>query len=462
MKLYVKEIILATDGVIIKGNLNSEIYSISTDSRRLKGKDLFIPLIGKNYDGHIFISDALNKGAIGFIFSNDIDFRLIESAEIVIKVKDTLKALQDIASYYREKAKFKVIAITGSSGKTSTKYFIVDLFKDLIPLNFSKENYNNEIGVPLTILDTPEDIRLLVLELAMRGLGEIRILSRISKPDFALITNIGTAHIGLLGSKDNIAKAKSEIFDYLNPNGWAVLNGDDYYCRKIFKSLGDRYSKLTFGFKNHNDVKGNINYEKDKAYMNILLPDGKKIDLILPLFPLEIYQNLLGGISLLWLNFPKLSMEWFNEKINISFPKQRLNIKKGKNNSLIIDDTYNANPNSMKVAIDFLKIIKGNRKIALLGDMLELGEFSLDLHKKVIDYAIRKKIDIIFLFGDEMKKAFLSLNDRYKNYPIIFEDNLENMKKKLLNEIKEKDVILVKGSRGMCMERFIKDIEDET
>lgn len=463
MRLKLREILKAIDGELIKGNLETDIYSISTDSRKIKEGDLFIPIIGEKYDGHDFISDVLNKGAKGIIFSKEINLNILRNNNFAIRVKDTLKALQDLASYYRDKKEFKVIAITGSSGKTSTKYFTVSLFKDLIPLHFSKENFNNEIGVPLTILEAEEEIKLLVLELAMRGLGEIRLLSKISKPDFALITSIGTAHIGRLGSQENIARAKAEIFEYLKPKGWAVLNGDNLWCNKIYNSLSSEILKIKFGFQEENDVKGKIYYLEDNAKIEVSFPDGKNLKLFMSFYPLEIYQNLLGSLSLLWLNFPDFSEEIITEKIQfINLPYQRLNTKRGKKGILIIDDTYNANPDSMKVAISFLKNLnKGKRKIALLGDMLELGNYSFDFHKEVIEFCIKSEIDMLFLFGEEMEKAFLRIKDSYPKYPLFYEKDFNSLLKIILEEIKEGDLLLVKGSRGMQMERFVRELEVE-
>ncbi|MGB9857695.1 MAG: UDP-N-acetylmuramoyl-tripeptide--D-alanyl-D-alanine ligase [Dictyoglomaceae bacterium] len=461
MKLKLKEILEAIDGELIKGSEEIEIYSISTDSRKIKEGDLFIPLIGEKYDGHDFIFDALNKGAKGIIFSKEVDLNILKNNNFAIKVKDTLKALQDLASYYRDKKEFKVIAITGSSGKTSTKYFTVNLFKDLLPLHFSKENFNNEIGVPLTILEAGEEAKLLILELAMRGLGEIRLLSKISKPDFGLITNIGTAHIGRLGSQENIAKAKAEIFEYLKPKGWAILNGDNLWCNRIYNSLSPEISKIRFGFEEINDVKGKIDYLENKVKIEVSFPDGKKLEFFMPFYPLEIYQNLLGSLSLLWLNFPDFSEDIIENKLNsISLPHQRLDIKKGKKGILIIDDTYNANPDSMKVAINFLKNLnKGKRKIALLGDMLELGDYSFDFHKEIIEFSIKSGINMLFLFGEEMEKVFSRIKDLYPKYPLFHEKDFNSLLKIILEEIKDGDLLLVKGSRGMQMERFVKELE---
>lgn len=463
MKLKLREILEVVHGELIKGDLEIEISSISTDSRRIKEGDLFIPLKGERYDGHDFIHSAIKNGAGGILFSKDIDLSILKENNFAIKVRDTLSALHDLASYYREKRKFKVIGITGSSGKTSTKYFTVELFKGLIPLHFSKENFNNEIGVPLSILEADESSELLILELAMRGLGEIRELSKIAKPNYALITNIGVAHIGRLGSQENISKAKAEIFEHLKPDGWSILNGDDFWCNRIYRSLPSRIQKIRFGFQDGNDVKGRIEHMGDKTKIEVLFPDGKKIKFNVPSYPLEIYQNLLGSLSLLFLIFPKISEDFIEERVNnLSFPSQRLSIKKGKMGTFIVDDTYNANPDSMRLAINFLKYLgKGKRKIAILGDMLELGAYSFEFHKKVVEFGIKSGLDMIFIFGEEMGRIYPILKAFYPNYPLYYSKDFELLLKLILEKIKEQDLILIKGSRGMQMERFVRELEVE-
>ncbi|MCX7846070.1 MAG: UDP-N-acetylmuramoyl-tripeptide--D-alanyl-D-alanine ligase [Dictyoglomaceae bacterium] len=461
MKLKLREVLEAVNGELVKGNLDVEILSISTDSRRIKEGDLFIPLLGEKYDGHDFIYLAIKKGARGIFFSKEIDLDILKDNNFAIKVKDTLKALQDLASYYREKKRFKVIGITGSSGKTSTKYFTVDIFKGLIPLHFSKENFNNEIGVPLSILEADEKSKLLILELAMRGLGEIRILSKIAKPDYALITNIGTAHIGRLGSQENIAKAKAEIFEYLKPDGWAILNGDDFWCNKIYHSLPSSIQKIRYGFQEENDVKGKVNYLENMARIEVSFLNEKRISFDISPYPLEIYQNLLGSLTLLFLIFPNFSEEFIEEKINnLSLPYQRLNIKKGRMGIFIIDDTYNANPDSMIVAINFLKLLnKGERKIAILGDMLELGDYSFEFHKKIVEFGIKSGLDMIFIFGEEMGKVYPFLKSLYPKYPLFYSEDFDLLLEIILEKINTQDLILVKGSRGMQMERFVEKLE---
>ncbi|PMQ01587.1 MAG: UDP-N-acetylmuramoyl-tripeptide--D-alanyl-D-alanine ligase [Dictyoglomus sp. NZ13-RE01] len=459
MKLRVKEILEAINGKLIKGDLGYEVSSVSTDSRKYKENSLFIPIKGEKYDGHDFIDDALRNGAVGFIFSRNINESAFQKCKFAIEVEDTLSSLWKLAEYYRNRENFKVIGITGSSGKTTTKYFTYSIFKEFASVNYSKENFNNEIGVPLTILDTENSYDYLILELAMRGLGQIKLLSKIARPDFAVITNIGTAHIGILGSQENIAKAKAEIFEYLNPKGWALLNGDNEWCVRIYDSLN--YNKLRFGFDKENDIVGEVEYYENNAKLGIKFPDGKKIKLTVPIYPQEIYHNLIASLTLFWLNFPN-KIEEIGEKVELKFPPMRLSILKGVKNSVIINDTYNANPDSVLVALNFLKAYShGKRKIAVLGDMLELGDYSLELHRQIILKAL-ERTDLLFLYGEEMEKALASLKEKLESDRKIYcEKDFQALLEMILNEIRENDLILVKGSRGMKMENFVKYLEEK-
>lgn len=453
LNLRVKDLVEATGGFLLKGEVNREVQSINTDSRKIRPGDFFVALKGEKFDGHDFIKEAIKKGAEGVILSKNLE---IQDDVIIIKVNDTLKALQDIASYYRKKLNAKVIGITGSSGKTTTKTLIGQLLSLKGKVYMSRENFNNEIGVPLSILDANRDIQFLILEMAMRNKGEIRLLSKISEPDIGVITNIGWAHIGRLGSKEAIMEAKSEIFDHINPTGIGILNADDSFSLKIYERLS--INKYTFGFSEKSDIKGSILEKDNNNYtLRISFPDKQEIKLKLPIYPLNIYRDLLAGIAVFWVLFPKEVKDI--DLSNLTLPKQRLDVKITKNGFIIIDDTYNANPDSMKTAIEYLDIFEtSGRKIVLLGDMLELGVHSLEGHKDVILELKEKNFDFVILYGEEMKKAFEKVEGLIAQN--FFCTNDFNEIKGLLKEIlKPSDVILVKGSRAMHMEDFVKYLE---
>jgi len=462
VNLTVEEILRATKGSLIKGNLKDIVNSISIDSRTIKTEDLFIPLKGEKFDGHDFIYEAIRKGAKGFIFSRNLE--IPEEEVIVIKVKDTLIALQDLANYYRKKIKAKVIGVTGSSGKTTTKNLIGELLSKIGKINISRENYNNEIGVPLTILETEKDTNFLVLEMAMRGKGQIRELSKIAEPDVGVITNIGWAHIGILGSKEAIMEAKAEIFDYISDHGYALLNRDDELSMQIFEKL--KLNKYTYGFNEESNIKGKIlDKLDDKVRMSINFLDKNEIDILLPLYPINIYRNVLSAFGVLWIFTSQSKNNFSFDNLDLSLPKQRLTPKITYKGIKAIDDTYNANPDSVKTAIEYLDMLPSSgKKILLLGDMLELGEYSIPAHKEVIKYAIDKDFCYLLFYGEEFIKAIDDMKSELKDiigYKIFYTKDEKEIKNFLRQILKPNDIILIKGSRAMKMERFINFIEEE-
>ncbi|ACI19321.1 UDP-N-acetylmuramoyl-tripeptide--D-alanyl-D-alanine ligase [Dictyoglomus thermophilum] len=456
LNLTVEDILKATKGILIKGNFKDKVDSISTDSRNIKKDDVFIALKGEKFDGHEFVKDAILKGAKGVIVSRDVN---LEDKAFIIKVQDTLKALQDIANYYLKTLNAKVIGITGSSGKTTTKNLVGRLLKLIGKVYVSKENFNNEIGVPLSILEAEKDVDFLVLEMAMRGKGEISLLSKIAEPDIGVITNIGWAHIGRLGSREAIMEAKAEIFDYIKEDGIAILNRDDSFSMKIYERL--HIKKYTFGFEEGSDLRGLILDKGKESYtLGLYFPDGKRLTLSLPVYPLNIYRNLLSALLVLWSISPE-SIYRVKEDFDFTLPKQRLDVKRNKDGLVIIDDTYNANPDSMKTAIEYLELLDvPGRKVALLGDMLELGNYSIEGHKEVIEEVLKRNIDVIVLYGQEMKKA-LDEFEKIDWSKVHWSDNPEEIKSILRRSLQPKDTVLIKGSRAMRMEDFVKFLEDE-
>lgn len=458
MNLTVKEVLLATKGNLIKGNIDETINSISIDSRTIHKNDFFIPIRGERFDGHKFIDEAVENGAVGVILSK-VD-HTPKKEIVIIKVEDTLSALQSIASYYRKKLQSLVIGITGSSGKTITKNFTFNILKNIGKTYMSKESYNNEIGVPLTIVGADEDTDFLILEMAMRNKGDLSLLSKIAEPEIGLITNIGWAHIGRLGSREAIMEAKSEIFEYMKEDGYALLNGDDEYSLRIYDLLPKKFNKLSFGFGENNHIQG-VFLEKTNKEVTLLIkfPNQKEITLRIPLLPKNIYRNLLGALGIAWVIEPEY-IESIDRTFNFYFPKQRLNVKETKNGIIVIDDTYNANPDSVKTAIEFLEIYPSyGRKFILLGDMLELGDYSLQAHEEVIKEALEKKFDLIFLFGEEIGKAYENIGESQKEEKVIYAKERKEIEEILKKVLQPKDVILIKGSRGMKMEAFVEFLE---
>ena len=451
--IFIEELIKAVNGVI-NNNIDTKdifIKNVSTDTRNIKPGDLFIPIIGENFDGHNFINDAFEKGAVACLSQENID-----ANNIVINVKDTKKALKDFATYYRSLFNIPVVALTGSSGKTTTKDMLASCLSIKYKTLKTEGNFNNEIGLPLTIFNIEEDTEVVVLEMGMNHFGEIRNLSEIAKPDIALITNIGVSHIENLGSREGILRAKYEIFDYLKENGIKVLNGDDdMLCtlkeennklKTYFYSINKKLDAYATNIKENgiNGISATINYF-NKSFNVLLSLPGKHM--ISNALAVTLVCESLG----LKEDEIKKGLETFKPS------KMRMDIIK-TDKYTIINDVYNANPNSMKASLDVLATLEG-RKVAILGDMFELGNYSNDMHYEIGKYAVEKDIDELIFIGDYSYYMLQGAKDNIKNNSSInyfkTQDEFINNVDKLL---KIGDIILVKASRGMKLENTVDKI----
>jgi len=465
----VKELIETTSGRIIQGNQNSIINSISIDSRTLVPGDLFFAIIGPHFDGHNFINEAFNKGAMGAVVCKNIGSLLktkeIDKNKIILEVKDTLLALQDWSKYYKNKFKTFNVCITGSNGKTTTKEIIAHILSQKFPLLKTSGNYNNEIGIPLTLLQLNDLHKILVVEMGMRGLGEIKILTNFVPPDLAVITNIGEAHIGLLGSKDNIFRAKSELLQSLNQNGIAILNGDDPYFLKMLEIVNGK-KIITFGIENKSDIMaGNIRMIDDI---------GMKFTLkIKDVENREIFSPLLGRYNIY--NALAASAVAFALKVELNLIERRLatfksldmhmHLNNFYNGIKILNDSYNASPLSVKQALETLvEVAQSHRKIAILGDMLELGEKTDFYHREIGKEVVKLSIDTLITVGEGGKIIAQSSKDERMAKEQIFsfkKNEKKYLAKKLLNLIKPGDFVLLKGSREIQMEDILEFWQEE-
>lgn len=432
--MKVKEILAATNGKLLQGDINADIRSFNQDTRKIQPGDMYIPLVGEVFDGHTFIETAFQNGAGSIITAKEGDY---PSDKIVILVDDTLKALQDMAHYHRMHRNVKVVAITGSVGKTSTKDMIASVIETKYKTLKTLGNYNNQIGLPLTILRL-QDEEVMVLEMGMNNLGEIHELSLIAEPDIAVITNVGTAHIGNLGSRDNILKAKLEIIDGLKEDGKLIINNDndklhDYALHHEVITFGMEQPSLyqaadivsiphlsTFKWRNRL-VTVNVpgSHFVSNALAAIAVGDQLKIE----------PEAMIKGIE------------------SFELTKKRMDFYSLSQNMTLIDGTYNANLDSMMSSIDVLSKYK-ERKVAILADMLELGEFSEDLHRQVGSTLAKKKIDLLICIGKEAKFIEDSAQRNGIKETYHFKDN-EAAIRQLDTLLKPDDIVLVKGSQGM-------------
>lgn len=443
MKVY--EIVEATQGILVSGNKDDEINFFSQDSRQMKNGGMYIPLKGERFDGHNFIESAFQTGAQAIISEKDVKYE----DKIVIKVKDTYQALKDMASYLRNHRPVKVVGVTGSVGKTSTRDMVYSVVKQKYKTLKTEGNYNNEIGLPLTILRY-HDEEVLVLEMGMNHLQEMSRLSMIARPDIACITNVGTAHIGELGSRENILKAKLEITDGMKEGSTLIINQDNDMLQTV--ELPHLNVVRVGKGKEASIQASHIVLEETKSSFEVEY-QGKKEIIEVPVQGEHNISNALIAIAVgIALN---ISLEDIKKGIQeFKLTKNRMDILE-KNHKTVIDGTYNASVDSMKSSIDVLANYK-KRKVAILADMLELGDYSQQLHEEVGSYVASKGIDILVCVGKEAKYIYQKARESMKDV-YYFESNQEVIDR--LDELlKEDDVILVKGSHSMNLKEVVEKI----
>lgn len=443
MKVY--EIVEATQGILVSGNKDDEINFFSQDSRQMTNGGMYIPLKGERFDGHNFIESAFQTGAQAIISEKDVNYE----DKIVIKVKDTYQALKDMASYLRNHRPVKVVGVTGSVGKTSTRDMVYSVVKQKYKTLKTEGNYNNEIGLPLTILRY-HDEEVLVLEMGMNHLQEMSRLSMIARPDIACITNVGTAHIGELGSRENILKAKLEITDGMKEGSTLIINQDNDMLQTV--ELPHLNVVRVGKGKEASIQASHIVLEETKSSFEVEY-QGKKEIIEVPVQGEHNISNALIAIAVgIELN---ISLEDIKKGIQeFKLTKNRMDILE-KNHKTVIDGTYNASVDSMKSSIDVLANYK-KRKVAILADMLELGDYSQQLHEEVGSYVASKGIDILVCVGKEAKYIYQKARESMKDV-YYFESNQEVIAR--LDELlKEDDVILVKGSHSMNLKEVVEKI----
>ncbi len=458
MKLKGSEIIEACGGKLLQGNPEQEISGFAIDSRQVRPGDLFIPFEGEHTDGHLFIARASASGAVAAFHelakSPDPE---IPPGFLLIGIKDSLTALQKLAAVYRERFDLPVIGITGSSGKTTTKDFTAGTLSAKYNVLKTTGNLNNEIGLPLTILKLEENHQVAVLEMGMSASGEITTLCEIAKPTIGVITNIGEAHIELLGSIEAIAKAKGELLDYLGSGGVAVLNGDDPRLLEIRKRYpGKAYY---YGF-NQGDIKGlKLSLRGEKSFFRVRFPDKSEGWFESPLPGRESVGNALAALTvgyILELTLPQMAEGLRSSETTAG----RLQILHNQKGTGIIDDTYNANPDSVRAALRVLVDLGGTKTVAVLGDMLELGPIAREAHLAVGRFAAECGIGCLVTVG-EMARA-IAEGAAGGGIPVYdCSDHGQALAKLGSLPLDENWYVLVKGSRGMQMEKIVQSLIEE-
>jgi UDP-N-acetylmuramoyl-tripeptide--D-alanyl-D-alanine ligase len=457
LPLKIAEVIKATNGKLIYGDDEILVSGISSDSRTIKEGELFIPIIGERFDGHDFISEAFKKGASACITNKTIKGT---KEKVIVLVNDTTKALGDLAQYYRMKFKIPLVAITGSVGKTTTKDMAASVLGQKLNCLKTQGNFNNEIGLPFTLLNLDNFHEAAVIELGMRGFGEIKRLSMIAQPDIALITNIGISHMERLGSKQNILKAKLEILEGLNEKGILVLNGDDSLLRAL-DGLTE-YDIRFYGIMDKADYNAyDIKSQGERGTVFNTVIEGYEYQVYVPLPGMHNIYNALAAIAVgIELNIPPEAV--INGIAEAKASELRLNIME-IGDIKVINDAYNACPDSMKASLDILSEAEGkNKKIAVLGDMLELGENEKNEHVEIGRYAAGKNIDLIVTVGQiALHIARGAVEAGFEKSLVYTFENTDGALLFLYENIEKNDVILIKGSRYMKMEYIIEKLKEK-
>ncbi|MDH5659970.1 MAG: UDP-N-acetylmuramoyl-tripeptide--D-alanyl-D-alanine ligase [Gammaproteobacteria bacterium] len=419
---------------------NIKVDGISTDTRTIKGGELFLALKGPNFDGHKFVKQAIDKGAVACVVEEEVD------AEHIVIVNDTHEALGLLAKAWREKFNKPVFAITGSNGKTTVKEMIASIVSQKQLVMATHGNLNNDIGVPLTLFRLNESFDAAVIEMGANHSGEIKYLTNLTLPDVAVITNIGSAHLEGFGSLENTAKAKSEIFQGLSKSGIAIINADDQFS-EMMKKAASQHKIISFGLENKADVMSQWESTTTGNMLKVTTPVGDcKIEL--KLLGRHNVMNALAAIAAAIA--AKISLEQIVKGLEDLKPVNgRLQIKRGIKNSRIIDDTYNANPTSLHAALNVLHEFSGKRFLAL-GDMGELGDNANELHVEAGASAKEAGVDSLYSFGKLAAKAAKEFGRNGFCY-----DKHEDMIDALRNELSQDVTLLVKGSRSMHMENVV-------
>lgn len=451
MKMQLAEIAKALN-TECEGPAATVITSVSFDSRKIKKGGLFVPLVGQR-DGHDFVASAINNGASATLWKKGHPNKPKQIP--VLEVADPLTAMQELARYYLNKVNPTVIGITGSNGKTTTKDMVAAVLAKRFNVHKTQANFNNAIGVPYTILQMKPNTEILVLEMGMDRPGQLHHLSQLTHPDVTVITMIGEAHIEFFGTRDKIADAKMEITDFLREDGEFIYNGDEPLLAARAQKITQ--SKATFGFADNDTVycTGFKSY-KHHATFTINNSDQK---FSIPMIGKHNVSNAMAAICV-GHHFGESNEEIARALSSFTPTANRMEWEKGDVGEDIMSDVYNSNPTAVRAVITSfgqIQMPNGGRRIAVLGDMLELGKQSAALHAGLADCLDPQVINEVYLVGPEMKHLAAALQGKYAAadlhyYPTAHLDHLIN---DLRNDIKPNDIVVLKGSHGMHLEKVV-------
>ncbi len=451
-KVPVSEIVSAVNGILLSGSGDMMVDSVSTNSKELKKGALFVPIKGDKFNGHDFIESAFEAGAVATLTA---EHDAINSNRAYIKVSDTKVALQRLAAYYRSKFDVPIVGITGSVGKTSTKEMIASVLSSKFKVHKTSGNLNGQLGLPLTILGLESQHEVAVVEMGISEFDEMDVLSQIAQPSHAVMTNIGVTHIENLHSRENIFKEKFKITKYLGEKDYLFINGDDEILCKMQGSAN--FNVVSVGILNDcMFMARNISCENETTSFE-LLHNGISQTFRIPTIGEHNVYNALVAIAI------GLSMGMAANEIQDGLSSfKNINMRQNIHHLgdvTLIDDTYNANPDSMKSALKVLaKIPATGKRIAVLADMLELGELSEELHREVGGVAAKLGVDVIVTVGEFAKFIADEAKNLKRDICIHSFDANKDACACLEQLICPGDCILVKGSRGMHMEEVVQNV----
>lgn len=440
---------------------STTIQGVTTDSRKVSAGQLFIPLVGDNFDGHQFVEQAFQDGAVAALWQADKEIpRSLVSACLIV-VDDTLHALQQLAAHYRQQLDLKVVGITGSNGKTTTKDLVASLLAGQYRVHKTAGNFNNHIGLPLTVLQLDDTVEIVVLEMGMSGFGEIDLLTRIAQPDLVMITNIGDAHLLQLGSREGIAKAKLEIVNGLRPGGIVLINGDEPLLHAGIQKLpyNHTFKIHTFGIGATNEwTADDVQLSAISSTFQCKCPqqsfDLSGLQLATP--GMHNVSNALAAIACA--HYFGVSPQIIAAQLtSATMTGMRIEPVRAANGALILSDAYNANPTAVRAAIDLIAELNSYRlKWLVLADMLELGPEELAMHAEIGSYVTPAKVDRLLTFGERSRHtATAALAQGFAPEAVHHFETKQQLSTWLLTHFSPDDLVLVKGSRGMKMEEVV-------
>ncbi|MFD1472632.1 UDP-N-acetylmuramoyl-tripeptide--D-alanyl-D-alanine ligase [Companilactobacillus mishanensis] len=430
-----------------------QITGVCFDSREAKDGDLFFPLQGER-DGHEFINSAIENGAAASVWQNDHG---IPNKKIpYVAVDDVMKAFDTLAKYYLAKVNPKVVAVTGSNGKTTTKDMIASILAVSNNVAKTPQNFNNEIGVPFTILNMPINTEVLVVEMGMDRPGQIDHLSDLANPDVSVITMIGEAHIEFFGTRDKIADAKMEITHHLQEDGLFIYDGDEPLLNERVENVQQRSE--TFGRNDNNTIFATeVKSDKNQTtFKTNLWPD---VEFTIPIMGEYNVNNAMAALLVGQRYHIKVSA--MQEALtHLYVTENRTEWLKAKNGADVLSDVYNSNPTAASEVLDNLKNLQTGRKLVVLGDMLELGDSSKKLHESLSSHIDPKDFQKVYLVGDEMKALYDLLVQKYDSQDLSWysKDQLEKLTEDINKELNSNDTILLKASHGIHLENVLHEL----